>query len=61
MTIVAECRYVLTGVDAVIAPGSHEWNGYCADLVKAPQSTRTIATVTAAPEGVGAATMPLNR
>ena len=35
-TIVAEWRYALTGVGATIAPGSHEWNGYCADLVNAP-------------------------
>jgi hypothetical protein len=34
-TIVAECRYALTGVGAAIAFGSQKWKGTCADLVKA--------------------------
>ena len=34
----AECRYALTGVGATIAPGSQPWNGYWADLVKAPMA-----------------------
>ena len=32
-----------------MAPGSHEWNGYCADFVNAPTSTSTRPTVTAVP------------
>jgi hypothetical protein len=40
-TIVAECRYALTGVGAAMALGSQKWNGTCADLVKAPASTST--------------------
>ena len=51
MTIVAECKYALTGVGAAIAAGSHEWNGYCADLVNAPIAMHTKPTVTAVPAG----------
>src|SRR5687768_7288979 len=39
-TIVAECRYALTGVGASIAFGSQKWNGTWADLVNAASSTR---------------------
>src|SRR5690606_36267710 len=60
LTIVAECRYALTGVGATIAPGSHEWNGYCADLLAAPTSTRTRPALTAPPVG-GSATISLRR
>ncbi len=35
LTIVAECRYALTGVGACIAFGSQKWNGNWADLVNA--------------------------
>src|SRR5690606_18075990 len=49
LTMVAACRYALTGVMATIAPGSQEWNGSCADLVNAASATRT-ATGTANPE-----------
>src|SRR6478752_4362531 len=58
--MVAECRYALTGVGAVIAPGSQAWNGYCADLVNAPMRISTSATVTVVPDG-GAATIALRR
>ena len=34
-----------------MAPGSHPWNGYWADLVKAPSSTNTSATEVTVPEG----------
>ena len=51
LTIVAECRYALTGVGATIAPGSQAWNGICADLVNAPSRISTRATVTASPPG----------
>ena len=51
LTIVAECRYVLTGVGATIAPGSQEWNGIWADFVNAPSRISTRATVTAVPLG----------
>ena len=54
-TIVAECRYALTGVGAAIAPGSQKWNGNCADFVNAPTSTRTAATVAVVPAGGSAA------
>ena len=37
-TIVAECRYALTGVGACIAFGSQKWKGNCADLVNAARS-----------------------
>ena len=50
-TIVAEWRYALTGVGATIAPGSHAWNGYWADFVIAPTSTRRRPTVTAVSRG----------
>ncbi len=60
LTIVAECRYVLTGVGATIAAGSHEWNGICADLVKAPRRMSTSATFTAVPSG-GSARIALSR
>ncbi len=43
----AECRKAETGVGAAIAPGSHEWNGTCADFVNAPSRISTIATLTA--------------
>ena len=43
------------GVGATMAPGSQLWNGYCADLVKAPTRTRTRATPTRVPPG-GSAT-----
>ena len=39
-----------------MAPGSQEWNGYCADFVKAPTSTSTSPTVTAVPPGGSAST-----
>ena len=42
---------MLTGVGATIAAGSHEWNGICADLVKAPSRISTSATSTAVPGG----------
>ena len=42
---------MLTGVGATIAAGSHEWNGYWADLVRMPSSTSTSPAVTAAPPG----------
>ncbi len=35
-TMVAECRYALTGVGAAIAFGSQKWNGNWADFVAAP-------------------------
>jgi hypothetical protein len=44
------------GVGATIAPGSHEWNGYWADLVNAPTSTSTRPTVTGVPVGGSART-----
>ena len=50
-TIVAECRYALTGVGAFIALGNQEWNGACADFVSAPTRSSTTATVTAVPDG----------
>ena len=43
-TIVAECKYALTGVGAAMACGNQKWNGNCADLVNAPNSTSTNAT-----------------
>ena len=39
-TMVAECRYALTGVGAAMAWGNQKWNGNWALLVKAPSSTR---------------------
>ena len=42
---------MLTGVGAAIAPGSHEWNGTCADFVNAPRRISTMDTVTAVPLG----------
>src|SRR5687767_5235937 len=42
LTIVAECRYALTGVGACIAFGSQKWNGNCADLVKAASRIRAV-------------------
>jgi hypothetical protein len=39
-TIVAECRYALTGVGASIAFGSQKWNGTWADFVNAASRTR---------------------
>ncbi len=47
---------MLIGVGATMAPGSHEWNGYCADLVNAPTSTSTRPTVTVVPDGGSAST-----
>ncbi len=43
-TIVAECRYAVTGVGAAIAPGNQNWNGNCADFDIAPTRTRTAPT-----------------
>src|SRR4051794_33908907 len=60
-TIVAECRYALTGVGAAMAPGNQAWNGYWADLVNAPTSINSIATVTAVLAGGGWATIALSR
>src|SRR5687768_2890491 len=40
LTMVAECRYALTGVGACIAFGNQKWNGNCADFVNAANSTR---------------------
>src|SRR2546423_1718445 len=56
VTIVAECRYALTGVGAAMAPGSHAWYGYWADLVHAPTSSSKMATVTAVLGAGGRAT-----
>ena len=39
-TMVAEWRYALTGVGATMADGSQKWNGNCALLVPAPNSSR---------------------
>src|SRR5687768_4565907 len=39
LTIVAECRYALTGVGAAIAFGNQKWNGTCADFVNAANNT----------------------
>ena len=50
-TMVAECKYALTGVGAAIAPGNQKWKGNCADFVKAPSKTRTDAVVITAPVG----------
>ena len=36
LTMVAERGRALTGVGAVMAPGSQKWNGHCADLLAAP-------------------------
>ena len=60
-TIVAECRYALTGVGAAIAPGSHAWNGYCADFVNAPTSNMHMATVRAVLLAGGSARISLIR
>ena len=43
---------------ATIAPGSHEWNGYCADLVNAPTSTSTSAATVTVPDGGAATSSP---
>ena len=48
-TMVAECRYALTGVGAAIAPGSHTWNGACADFVAAAIRMSTAAAVAVEP------------
>ena len=61
MTIVAECKYALTGVGAAIAPGNQAWNGYCADFVNAPISKSTSATVITVPVGRGPAASWLSR
>ena len=44
LTIAAECRYALTGVGAVIAPGSQKCSGAMADLLIAPTITSTSHT-----------------
>ena len=49
LTIVAECRYALTGVGAAIAPGSQTWNGNCADFVAAATRIRIAAALAVAP------------
>ncbi|OPX61015.1 MAG: hypothetical protein A4E29_01015 [Methanomassiliicoccales archaeon PtaB.Bin134] len=41
LTIVAECSSAETGVGATIAPSNQDWNGACADLVRA--ATESIA------------------
>src|SRR5699024_12595492 len=40
-TIVAECKYALTGVGASIASGNQMWKGNWADLLKAPSKIKT--------------------
>ena len=45
LTIAAACRYALTGVGAAMAPGSQKWKGKIADLLSAPTSSSTIATL----------------
>ena len=45
LTMVAECKYALTGAGAAMALGSQKWKGNWADLVKAPANTsKTIGT-----------------
>jgi hypothetical protein len=61
LTIVAECRYALTGVGAAIAAGSQAWKGNCADFVNAPSRISTRATVTSGPPGAGRAASSLSR
>jgi hypothetical protein len=39
-TIVAECRYALTGVGAAMAVGNQKCKGNCADVAPAPTNTR---------------------
>ena len=60
LTMAAECRYALTGVGAVIAPGSQKCRGAMADLLAAPMMSRARAQWTWAPDG-GAATISLSR
>ena len=51
LTMVAECKYALTGVGAAIAPGNQKWNGNCADLVNAPSNSIEAATLAIVPVG----------
>ncbi len=61
MTIVAECRYALTGVGAAIAPGSQKCSGNWADLENAPTSTSARPTWPIVERGAASTTaaMPL--